>query len=264
MVWIPGGEFAMGSDHHYPEEAPAHRVGVDGFWMDRHAVTNLEFARFVEETGHVTVAERTPDRADYPDAKPEFLVPFSAVFQMPKGPVDLRNAYGWWIHVPGATWRKPKGPRGPSALKRLPTHPVVHVAFDDAGAYAAWAGKQLPTEAEWEFAARGGLEGAEYAWGDELTPDGVHMANTWQGEFPGREPERRRIRRHGAGRLVPAQRLRAVRGDRQRLGVDDRLVRGSRLGAGQPLLRAAAQSGRRRARPQLRPRDARTCRSHGG
>jgi formylglycine-generating enzyme required for sulfatase activity len=184
MAWIPGGEFAMGSDHHYPEEAPVHRASVDGFWMDRCAVTNRDFARFVEETGHVTVAERPPDAADYPDARPELLQPFSAVFQMPAGPVDLDNAYNWWVHTPGANWRKPKGPRGPSSLKRLPTHPVVHVAWEDVAAYAEWAGKQLPTEAEWEFAARGGLDGAEFAWGDELTPDGSHVANTWQGEFP--------------------------------------------------------------------------------
>jgi formylglycine-generating enzyme required for sulfatase activity len=174
----------MGSDRHYPEEAPAHPVTVDGFWIDRHAVTNEEFARFVEETGHVTLAERPPNPDDYPGAKPELLVPASSVFVQPTRPVDLGNAYNWWELVPGAEWRRPQGPRGQNALKRRRSHPVVHVAFEDVAAYAAWAGKELPTEAEWERAARGGLEGAEFPWGDELAPGGVHMSNTWQGEFP--------------------------------------------------------------------------------
>ena len=182
MLWIPGGEFLMGSDHHYPEEAPAHKATVGGFWMDRTAVTNREFRRFVEATGHVTLAERPADPKDYPGAKPELLAPSSVVFQKTRGPVDLRNPYNWWIYVKGACWRHPRGPG--SSLEGLDDHPVVHVAYEDADAYCKWAGKELPTEAEWEFAARGGLEGAEYSWGGDFVQDGKHMANTWQGAFP--------------------------------------------------------------------------------
>ncbi|WP_240546963.1 formylglycine-generating enzyme family protein [Mesorhizobium tianshanense] len=182
MVWIPGGTFLMGSDEHYPEEAPAHRVKVSGFWMDCHTVTNREFERFVAETGYVTLAERPADPADYPGAIPELLVPSSSMFKKPAQKVDMRNSYNWWVYVSGANWRHPRGPA--SSIKKLGDHPVVHVAFEDAEAYAKWAGKELPTEAEWEFAARGGLDGAEFVWGDELTPGGKHLANTWQGEFP--------------------------------------------------------------------------------
>ena len=172
----------MGSDDHYPEERPAHRVSVDGFWMDPHPVTNAEFAKFVAGTGYVTFAETPPDPKQYPGANPETLVPGSLVFIKPDGPVDLRDSRVWWHYVRGASWRRPKGPG--SSVTGLHDHPVVHVAYSDAEAYARWAGKELPTEAEWECAARGGLDEADFAWGADLHPDGREMANTWQGEFP--------------------------------------------------------------------------------
>jgi formylglycine-generating enzyme len=183
MVWIPRGTFRMGSDKHYAEEAPVHRVAVDALWIDRTPVTNRQFREFVRATGHVTFAEIAPDPKDYPGALPNMLKPGSLVFNPPKHPVDdFRDWSQWWAFKFGANWRRPYGPR--SSLSGLNDHPVVHVAYSDALAYAKWAGKDLPTEAEWEFAARGGLDGTEFAWGDEFTPGGRQMANTWQGAFP--------------------------------------------------------------------------------
>jgi formylglycine-generating enzyme len=182
MTWVPGGTFAMGAEHFYPEEAPVRRVTVDGFWIDRAPVTVAQFRRFASETRYVTVAERPLDPADYPGVERAALVPGSLVFHKTPGPVDLRDVRSWWRYVPGACWYRPEGP-GSSAAGRQ-RHPVTHVAYEDAAAYAAWAGKELPTEAEWERAARGGLEGAIFAWGDELAPNGRMMANSWQGEFP--------------------------------------------------------------------------------
>jgi formylglycine-generating enzyme len=182
MIWVPGGDFLMGSDTHYREERPARRESVSGFWMDPHPVTNAQFRQFASATGYVTLSERQPDRAQYPDADPSLLVPGSLVFRKPDRSVDLRDYRAWWEYVPGADWRHPEGPA--ITIADRDDHPVVHVAYEDACAYAAWAGKELPTEPEWEFAARGGLDGATYAWGDEVTPQGRAMANTWQGRFP--------------------------------------------------------------------------------
>ena len=224
MAWIPGGAFRMGSEDFYPEERPVREVAVGGFWMDEHPVTVAEFRRFVKATGYVTVAERPLDPALYPDADPEQLSPGSLVFRPTRGPVPLDDYRAWWAYVPGACWRRPEGP-GSDTYTRA-RHPVVHIAHEDALAYARWAGRALPTEAEWERAARGGLDGATFAWGDDQLPGGRHMANTWQGEFPWRDLRARRPRRHLARRRVPAQRLRALRRVRQRLGVDGRPLPG--------------------------------------
>jgi len=182
MTWVPGGSYLMGSDDFYREERPVRRVEVDGFWIDHHPVTVAEFRRFAAATGYVTVAERPLDPAQYPGADPALLSPGSLVFFPTGGPVDLRDVAQWWRYTPGASWRRPAGPG--STVGGLDRHPVTHVAAEDADAYAAWAGKELPTEAEWEFAARGGLAGAVFTWGDDPAPRGRTMANTWQGEFP--------------------------------------------------------------------------------
>ncbi|MBI3227164.1 MAG: formylglycine-generating enzyme family protein [Mycolicibacterium cosmeticum] len=182
LVWIPGQTARLGSDEHYPEEAPARDVTVDGFWIQPHQVTNADYARFVSETGYVTVAERPIDPADFPGAPPQNLVPGSMVFQRTSGPVDLRHLSQWWVWTPGACWNHPRGPK--STVVNREQHPVVHIAFEDAQAYADWAGLALPTEAQWETAARGGLVGATYTWGDEPERRGLRLANYWHGEFP--------------------------------------------------------------------------------
>jgi sulfatase modifying factor 1 len=184
MVWIPAGSFRMGSDEHYAEEAPAHDVEVGGFWLSRTTVTNDEYAHFVAESGYVTVAERPLDPADFPGAPAENLVPGSMVFTATAGPVDLRHLSQWWAWTPGACWKDPNGRA--SEVADLGDHPVVHIAHEDAHAYAAWAGLSLPTEAQWERAARGGLDGATYVWGDEPENSTGRRAHYWHGDFPWR------------------------------------------------------------------------------
>jgi formylglycine-generating enzyme required for sulfatase activity len=201
MIEIPAGTFLMGSSDFYPEERPVREVAVGAFAMDDSPVTNDEFRRFVHDTGYVTCAERPVTSEQYPDADPSLLLPGSSVFHKAPRPVDLRDLRNWWAYVPGASWRHPEGPG--SDLDGRGTHPVVHVTYEDASTYARWAGRQLPSEAEWEFAARGGLSGATYAWGDEFAPGGRRMANTWEGHFPWERRSRGYERTSPAGTFPP-------------------------------------------------------------
>ena len=199
-VLVPGGTFRMGSDQFYPEEGPVRAAVVPDLWVDEHPVTNAAFRRFVKATGHLTVAERPPDPADFPDVDPTELVPGSLVFRPTAGPVPLDDWTRWWHWVPGADWRHPEGPG--STLHGRDLHPVVHVGYEDAAAYAAWADRRLPTEAEWEHAARGGLDQATYAWGDDPQPRGRVMANHWFGRFPWEN-----LHPHGFERTSPVKRF---------------------------------------------------------
>ena len=182
LIWIPPQTAMIGADNDYPEEGPAREVEMAGFSIQKHQVTNADFDEFVSATAYVTVAERPLKPDDYPGAPPENLQPGSMVFHRTAGPVDLRHLNQWWTWTPGACWNRPRGPR--SSVRNREHHPVVHVAFEDAAAYAEWAGLDLPTEAQWEVAARGGLDGATYTWGDEPEQPGQRLANYWHGEFP--------------------------------------------------------------------------------
>lgn len=199
-VRVPGGRFRMGCEQFYPEEAPVREVEVPDLWVDEHPVTNAQFRRFVKATGHVTVAERPPEAGDFPGVDLAELVPGSLVFVPTSGPVPLDDWTRWWQWTPGAQWRHPEGPA--STLHGRDLHPVVHVGFEDAAAYAAWAGGRLPTEAEWEHSARGGLDRAIYAWGDEPDPRGRIMANRWYGQFPWQN-----LHPHGFERTSPVKRF---------------------------------------------------------
>ncbi|UUZ74938.1 formylglycine-generating enzyme family protein [Polaromonas sp. P1(28)-13] len=225
MAQIQGGHFMMGSDEHYAEEALAHEVQIHSFWIDQHDVTNAQFERFIVATGYVTVAERVPDIQRHPDLPPQMRVPGSVVFVMGE-----KGRSGRWRYVAGANWRHPQGPD--SSISDRPAHPVVHIAYEDAEAYARWSGRDLPTEAQWEHAARGGLQGQPYVWGSEFTPGGKPMANTWQGPFPlvntGEDGHSRNFRCW----LLSRQWLWAVRHGGQCLAVDGHLV--SQRPCGQP------------------------------
>jgi sulfatase modifying factor 1 len=200
MVPVPGGSFVMGSVDFYPEERPLRQVEVADLWIDEHPVTNAQFRRFVRDTGHVTVAEQVPEPADFPGADPADLVPGSQLFVGTPGPVPLDDWTRWWTWAPGTDWRHPEGPGGTLHGREL--HPVVHVGYEDAEAYAQWAGKVLPSEPEWEHAARGGLDRATYPWGDEFMPGGRIMTNTWHGRFPFEN-----LAPHGFRRTSPVKRF---------------------------------------------------------
>jgi len=260
MVWIPGGDFTMGSDaaRAHPDEQPAHRVRVRGFWMDATDVTNAQFRQFVDATGYVTTAERRPSREELvaqlpPGVEPtdEMLVPGSLVFIRPAAGED-----GRWEWTPGASWRHPEGPE--SSIDGRDQHPVVQVSWFDAAAYAEWAGRRLPTEAEWEYAARGGLEGATYPWGEESPEHGVPRANVWQGPFPAEDTGTDGYR-HQPGRQLSSERLRPLRHGRKRVAVDARLVPSRHLRApGQPVAGdRPARTGRGTGSPRARRPEAR-------
>ena len=250
MARIPAGTVRMGSEDFYPEERPVRDVEVGAFWIDPRRSPSREFRRFVKATGYVTVAERPLDPADYPDADPALLVPGSLVFTPTRGPVPLDDVRAWWRYVPGACWHRPEGPGRDTYTRGR--HPVTHVAHEDAAAYAAWAGKALPTEAEWEHAARGGLEGASVRVGRRGAAGRRAARQLLAGRVPLAQHGRGRLRRHLARGLVPAQRLRAPRRLRQRLGVDGGLVH------------ADARRPRRPRRAARRPRSSATSRSRGG
>ena len=199
MLWIPGGTFKMGSDHPaFRDAKPVHDVTIDGFWLDEHEVTNAEFRKFVEATGYVTIAEQKPDPREFPGVPEEVLVPGSIVFLSPGKDVPLNDPRGWQHYVPGACWKHPEGPG--SDIKGRENHPAVHIAWDDADAYAKWAGKRLPTEAEWEYAARAGLDQKPFVWGDDKNPGNRWMANIWQGKFPAEN-----LREDGHYRTAPVK-----------------------------------------------------------
>ena len=226
-----------------------HRVSVDSFFIDKTPVTNRQFKDFVRATGYVTLAEKVPLAEDYPGARPEMLFAGSVVFQRSSGPVDLTNPNNWWDFIKGANWRHPTGPK--SGLFKHENHPVVQVAYEDALAYAGWVGKDLPTEAEWEYAARGGIEDAEYAWGDEFAPAGKQMANTWQGEFPYQNLMTDGFERTSPVGRFPAKWLWPSRHDRKCLGMDDRLVVGPSSGGGGVRLLCSEQPSRRKRKRKL-------------